>query len=389
MSETFATLQALVPAPPDYRADWPAITGNRALGPWLARMAETPQNPEWHAEGDVLTHTRMVCDALARLPAWRALPRREQEVSFVAALLHDIGKPDATRMENGALTSPKHAPVGTAIARKLLWTEFRLAGVPEWMHFRESVCALIRQHTRPLHLVHAGDPVRRVIAAAATPAAWFSNLLLSLLAEADVRGRVSAEEAHNLEKIAFYRDMAEEAGCLSGPFPFPDDYSRYAYLTGRNIQPGQALYNDTLGEATLLCGLPGTGKDTYLRAHLTDRPVVSLDALRAQMKLRPTDPQGPVIATAREAARVHLRQHEPLVWNATNLTPLLRGKQIALFAGYGMAVRALYLETGWPELLTRNAGRADAVPEAVIDRLLTVVEPPLPTEAHSVAWVCV
>ena len=42
--------------------------------PWVAPMAACPQDPEHHAEGDVWTHTKMVCEALAGLPAWRALP---------------------------------------------------------------------------------------------------------------------------------------------------------------------------------------------------------------------------------------------------------------------------------------------------------------------------
>ena len=32
--------------------------------PWARHMAACPQDPHWHAEGDVWTHTRMVCAEL-------------------------------------------------------------------------------------------------------------------------------------------------------------------------------------------------------------------------------------------------------------------------------------------------------------------------------------
>src|SRR3712207_3871066 len=90
------------PAPPDFRVVWGVI--EREF-PALRDAAGCPQDPVHHAEGDVLTHTRMVVEALAALPAWRALPREEREIVFTAALLHDIAKPACTRVEGGRVTS--------------------------------------------------------------------------------------------------------------------------------------------------------------------------------------------------------------------------------------------------------------------------------------------
>ncbi len=49
------------PEPPGWELDWPAIRNAFA---WMRSMADCPQDPAWHAEGDVLLHTRMVCEAL-------------------------------------------------------------------------------------------------------------------------------------------------------------------------------------------------------------------------------------------------------------------------------------------------------------------------------------
>ena len=65
------------PAPPDWRFDWEALY--RAY-PWVREMEGCPQDPDLHAEGDVLTHTRMVCEETTRLTAWRDADDRRKAV---------------------------------------------------------------------------------------------------------------------------------------------------------------------------------------------------------------------------------------------------------------------------------------------------------------------
>ena len=49
------------PRPPDWKLDWPAIES--ALDEVRA-LSGVPQDPLWHAEGDVLIRTRMVAEAM-------------------------------------------------------------------------------------------------------------------------------------------------------------------------------------------------------------------------------------------------------------------------------------------------------------------------------------
>ena len=37
---------------------------------WLRDLADCPQDPIFHAEGDVLTHTRMVTESLVNSTVW-------------------------------------------------------------------------------------------------------------------------------------------------------------------------------------------------------------------------------------------------------------------------------------------------------------------------------
>ncbi len=182
--------------------------------------------------------------------------------------------------------------------------------------------------------------------------------------------------------------MASEAGCLEAPPLFSSGYCRYAYFAGRAVEPQQELFNDTWGPVVVLGGLPGTGKDTFYRERLSHLPMVSLDDIRERMGIPPTRPQGAVAAEAKEQARQYLRSRQPFVWNATNLTPMMRAKQVELFHRYGASAQLVYLETDWREMLRRNAERARSVPESVLRHMLEELAPPMPHEAEAVRWLC-
>ena len=211
---------------------------------------------------------------------------------------------------------------------------------------------------------------------------------LCLLAEADRLGSIAPDNPVQLERIALGRLLAQEAGCLEGPYPFASPRTQRALFAGAEVWKDQALYDDSWGEVVLLCGLPGTGKDTWLRRHCPGLPTVSLDDLRRALGVAPGDDQGRVAQAAKENAKAYLRAHQPFVWNATSLTAR-RGQQVALFEQYHARVRIVFLETEWRENLRRNADRPDAVPEGTLFGMLERLEPPERWEAQSVEWHCV
>lgn len=389
-TESPELLSALCPAQPTDAIDWERIEQS-PFKPWIRLMAQTPQEPKWHAEGDVWTHTRMVCEALVRLPAYQALTVQRQHMVFVAALLHDVAKPACTRLEDGRITSPNHSVAGARLARTILWTCYELCGTSQRMGFRETVCALIRNHSVPQHVLDRRDPTLKLRQMASIGALTpdYTNALLAILAEADARGKLCDDQPQQLDNVRLFELSAQEAGCLDGTGAYPSDFSRHAYLSERGIQPGQELYDDTWGTITMLCGLPGTGKDTYLRENLPQLPVVSLDALRQQMDIAPDKPQAAVISAAKEQAAAYLRKRQPFAWNATDLSPMLRGRLTQLFSRYGASTHMVYLETGWQELHRRNVSRKAVVPEHVISHMLEELVPPTPTEAQRVGWLCV
>ena len=361
-----------LPRPPDWTLDWPAI--EQAL-PVLATLRGCAQDPVFHAEGDVAVHTAMVTEALVALPGWRARHEADRHELLLAALLHDVGKPACSRTdEHGRITTRGHSRLGASIARDLLWR----AGAP--VELREAVARLIRVHQEPWHWTARGDPQRLVI-----ELSWIlRNDRLRLLAEADARGRTAQDLPQTLETLRLFGELAAEEGCLDRPWPFASDHARFLYFRKEGRRPDAPGFDDTRCRVTVMSGLPGAGKDTWLARHEPGLPSVSLDALRAELGVDPTDDQGRLIQEARERARVHLRAGRDFAWNATCVTRRQRSAIIGLAADYGARVRIVQVEAGADELEGRNRGREVPVPWRVIVGLVRKWEPPDPPEAQEV-----
>src|SRR5439155_24488644 len=69
---------------------------------------------------------------LERLGEWQSLDRPTQVKLLFTALFHDSGKPATTELDSdtGRARSPKHAPVGAKMVRRVL-RELECDGVPE------------------------------------------------------------------------------------------------------------------------------------------------------------------------------------------------------------------------------------------------------------------
>jgi putative nucleotidyltransferase with HDIG domain len=377
LSQSATWIFPFCPEPPDWFLDWESIYNHFD---WIQNLEGCQQDPIYHAEGDVLIHTKMVCEALISSQNWRQLPAQKRSMLFAAALLHDVAKPAFTKIEeNGRISSKGHARQGARMVRQIL-SQF---DPPVQFSIRETVCAIVQFGSLPIWLLDKPNPQQSVIKVSQVVRCDF----LALLAEADVRGRQCSDRQELLDKIQLFREFCQENNCLDSPRQFPSAHSRFIYFRKDNGNPDYEAFDDTRCEVVLMSGLPGSGKDYWIRENLPDRPMISLDALRKDMNVPPDETPGNVIVEAKNRAREYMKAGRSFVWNATNTTKQMRQQLINFFAGYQARIRIVYLEVPFPEVLRRNRSRNAPVPEAVIHKLAARLDIPDRTEAHQVDWI--
>lgn len=110
----------------------------------LLELRQTKQSPKYHPEGSVWNHTMLVVDEAAKRK-----PQSKNPNAFMwAALLHDIGKPAATRIRKGKITSYDHEKIGEKLAGEFLRT------FVDDDQFIKEVTSLVRWHMQILFVVN-------------------------------------------------------------------------------------------------------------------------------------------------------------------------------------------------------------------------------------------
>jgi poly(A) polymerase len=111
----------------------------KLLLPEVEAMTGVKHSPDFHPEGDVWVHTKLVMSKLPKPQTGRLTP-----VLAWATLLHDVGKPPTRKKKKvrGRLRwrFPGHAEVGEAMARRILQRlKFSRAEI-------DAICAIVGNH---------------------------------------------------------------------------------------------------------------------------------------------------------------------------------------------------------------------------------------------------
>lgn len=200
--------------------------------PELAALDGLPQEPAWHPEGDVLTHTGHCLDALVGQAAWREGDSETRRILSLAVLTHDCGKAGTTVQaeRRGQLRwiSPGHDVAGGPLAAAFL----ERIGAPR--RLREVVPPLVVNHL--VHHHGNGDftdsAVRRLARRLAP--ATLDQLITVLLA--DHLGRPPLESAETLARIHALRDAAHRLA-LRAAAPQPILQGRHLLAAGLKASP--------------------------------------------------------------------------------------------------------------------------------------------------------
>jgi tRNA nucleotidyltransferase (CCA-adding enzyme) len=125
------------------------------LFPEMLPLTSCEQDPEWHPEGDVWTHTLMVVDeARARLDG---LDRGRAAAMMLSAICHDLGKPQTTIHAEGHVKSPGHEEAGVPLTEALL-DRLNVHSIDGY-DVRGTVIGLVRHHLRPVAFFKSPTPV--------------------------------------------------------------------------------------------------------------------------------------------------------------------------------------------------------------------------------------
>lgn len=347
---------------------------------WVDAMQHVPQDPLHHAEGNVAIHTQMVMDSLLKSVDFQCLDEQQKEVLWTSALMHDIEKRSTTLIDNaGRVSSPRHARKGAQTTREIL---FRDIETP--FNIREKIVSLVRYHGLPLWLMDKRDPMKSALEASLQ----LDLSHLKTLAEADAKGRICQDMDALLYALEMFELYAKEIGCWQSAPNFRTSNARFTYFNAIGSYVDYVPFDRFKSEVIVLSGLPGMGKDYYISKLDKDLPVISLDDIRRQYRIDPTDKKrnGWVVQEAKEMAKKYLRAGQGFIWNATNITTLMRKQLIDLFVDYQAYVRLVYIEKPYGIWRTQNKNRAYPLPDMVLDKMLHNLEVSLLTEAHEVSY---
>ncbi len=375
---TYKDMAAHVPAPGE-TPDWAWFL--HAI-PSLRLLEATPQDPYYHAEGNVWIHTRMVVEALMRGIDYMEGDDDERFILFYAALLHDIAKPDTTVIDpdSGRIGQPGHSKRGAIDARILCWH----AGVP--FAVREHLCRIITVHQLPFFALAGNKNGQSAEFLIRKLSHELDLRLLSAVAQADMEGRDFEKKGDCLVDIELFRELARDEECFGKPRRFADRHTQLAYFRGAVIAPDFAHHQNAGSQVTMMSGLPASGKNHWVAEHRAGLPVVSIDDARQELGLKHGANEGAVAHRAADFAKEMLRKHAPFVWNTTHLSAQMRKKTLDLLYAYDAQVEMVYLEQPPQVIFQRNHRRDTSLPNKAIERMLFKWEVPLPTEAHVVLY---
>ncbi len=178
------------------------------------------QDPEWHPEGDVFTHTMMVVDEAARLIDAHStlstnLTYAEKLTVMLAALCHDFGKATTTEFLEGRWRARGHSEAGIEPTTRFLnrLNVHTVDGFP----VRDTVLKLVEFHLFPAQLKRDGET--NVPRALCRMSQKVRLDLLAMVSLADMLGRgvEEAEKNESYAQIKWFLEQAEVCQVVNKP----------------------------------------------------------------------------------------------------------------------------------------------------------------------------
>lgn len=391
--------------------------------PMLADLEGTPQDPVWHAEGNVEIHTRNVTHLMYDYIDELGIREGDERAALIlAAVFHDVAKPVTTRSrEKGGRTqviAPRHAYRGRSY---IAYRAIQLGLSYEMTH---SLLNVVGLHHEPKWMVIKDKSQ----GAYAHLAKKVNPKYLWALEMADMYGRECEDQKEQVEQIEMFRLYCEEYGVWDSEDPTAnwdqvirdktEDWysssssssssSKFDSFVEKALIQGMWDYRDgniyTPEEAAskgmasgkdfsrlyVLCGPSGSGKSSYVRDHLGHCNIVSMDRIREEITGDPLDQtqNGKVLQASKERLKESLRENQDVVWDTTGLRKDFRNLPFRIGKDYGAYNTLIVFHMSPDEFRERNQDRKNSVHSSVLDKQLESTQFPYEyEEAHRTLFI--
>ena len=133
------------------------------------------------------------------------------------------------------------------------------------------------------------------------------NLLIEF-ALADNQGRICKQRETTSEDLLLIQQYWQE-----NQISWLNSEHRFSWISNPHRDPTFVPPMPQGSRVVIMCGLPGSGKDTHIRTYLAHLPMVSMDQIRNNFKIDPGDNQGRV-AQAAQCLQQGIWTYVPGLW---------------------------------------------------------------------------
>lgn len=336
-------------------------------------LKETKHSTRWHKEGNPLKHSLLVASKMHDLITGKLsyMSLRDKKVLMIAAICHDLGKATTTYYDEkeNDWKCKNHGAVGERIVRDLFYDDS-----DHW--FREEVCWLVRWH---MQFHHFGDKSHdESFKMLTTLSQGYSTIeKLMWLNAADSYGSKNDVETKDVidDRVRAIREMADTAGCFNKP-----------YLWYKKQKYDFTMY--------MMIGVPGCGKDTYIKKFMPDLESICRDDIREDITDGQILGRKLLLDKTREAVvtdivntriKVCCTEKRSFIVNQTNLKRTYRNQLKEVALKYGTP-RIVYVYVEPPSINECKERRGHGKWDAIIDRMWNEFEFPDRSECNELIF---
>lgn len=378
----------------------------------LLDFKKTPQDKDWHAEGNVHIHTDMVLSEIYSIIENEAkhLSDKDKEILVWSALLHDICKPISTKEieKNGLLRigSKNHEILG----RNYLFYKLR-DYIDDPYQFNQIV-NLVGLHNIPKLLVIKDQPKNLYYKLSRE----VRMDLIYYLELADMRGRICSDRSYQLDLIEIFKLNCEEYNIFNNNDAYKEQrnfifnelknennltknfvFNSFCYNFELNkiFCPEEEIskshnYRENFSHFLLTCGLSGIGKSSYIKEKYPNYEIISLDNLRLEHlgNTQNFKYERKIRDLANKQLKKHLASKKNVIWDATNYRKDFRSTPLSLGFNYNAYTEILLFNKKIQDTLNQNSKRnKNIVDDKIIKKQIRKFQYPEISEAHSIKFI--